>query len=303
MLISVIIPAYNASKTIYKTLDSLLEQTRSDFEVLIIDDGSVDNTYDVCTAYTKEKNFKVIKHKNKGVSAARNLGINNANGDYLLFMDADDFISKSAINEIYKHLEEKNDSDIVFFNYCIKNQNEEIPVSYLGELVKDKIITNIMKGDVRGFVWNKVFRKSFIQKNNLFFSENLKYCEDEEFLLDSIWLSNKISYLNAHLYYYVQHENSFTNQKTDDFYINNFLPYILLVEKKPYFKVYGKFLILKAARLRLYRFKTFGNSESELKKYIEDFSLSLFDRDFSFREKILYLVAMNNLLMRVYCSK
>ncbi len=58
MLISVIIPAYNASKTIYKTLDSLLEQTRSDFEVLIIDDGSVDNTYDVCTAYTKEKILK-----------------------------------------------------------------------------------------------------------------------------------------------------------------------------------------------------------------------------------------------------
>ena len=302
MLISVIIPAYNASKTIYKTLDSLLEQTRSDFEVLIIDDGSVDNTYDVCTAYTKEKKFRVIKQKNKGVSAARNLGINNAKGDYILFMDADDFISKSAINEIYKYLE-SNNSDIVFFNYYIKNKNEEIPVSYSGELVKDKIITNIMKGDVRGFVWNKVFRKSFIQKNNLFFSENLKYCEDEEFLLDSIWLSDKISYLNVHLYYYVQHENSFTNQKADDFFTNSFLPYILLIEKKPYFKAYGKFLILKAARLRLYQFKTFGNSESELKKYIEDFSLSLFDRDFSFREKILYLVAINNLLMRVYCSK
>jgi len=302
MLISVIIPAYNASKTIYKTLDSLLEQTRSDFEVLIIDDGSVDNTYEVCTAYTKERNFRVLKQENKGVSAARNLGINNAKGDYLLFMDADDFISKSAINEIYKYLE-KNNSDIVFFNYYIKNKNVEIPVSYSGELVKDKIITNIMKGDVRGFVWNKVFRKSFIQENNLFFSENLKYCEDEEFLLDSIWLSDKISYLNTHLYYYVQHENSFTNQKTDDFYTNKFLPYILLIEKKPYFKAYGKFLILKAARLRLYRFKTFGNSESELKKYIEDFPLSLFDKDFSFREKILYLVAINNLLMRVYCFK
>ncbi|TCB80460.1 glycosyltransferase family 2 protein [Acinetobacter sp. ANC 4173] len=302
MLISVIIPAYNASKTICATLDSLLGQTKSNFEVLIIDDGSIDNTYEVCATYTSEKKFRVIKQENKGVSAARNLGINNAKGDYILFMDADDFISKSAINEIYEHLE-KNNSDIVFFNYYIKNNNEEMLVSNSGEIVKDEIIVNIMKGDVRGFVWNKVFRKSFIQKNNLFFSENLKYCEDEEFLLDSIWLSNKISYLNAHLYYYIQHENSFTNQKTNDFFNNKFLPYILSIEKKPYFKAYGKFLILKASRLRLYRFKTFGNYESELKKYIEDFSLSLFDGDFSFREKILYLVAMNDLLMRVYCSK
>lgn len=302
MLISVIIPAYNASKTICTTLDSLVGQTRSDFEVLIIDDGSVDNTYEVCTLYTSEKKFRVIKQENKGVSAARNLGINNAKGDYILFMDADDFISKSAISEIYEHLE-KNNSDIAFFNYYIKNKNEEILVSNSGEIVKDKIIVNIMKGGVRGFVWNKVFRKSFIQKNNLFFSENLKYCEDEEFLLDSIWLSNKISYLNSYLYYYIQHENSFTNQKTNDFFTNKFLPYILAIEKKPYFKAYGKFLILKASRLRLYRFKTFGNSESELKEYIEDFSLSLFDGDFLFREKILYLVAMNDLLMRVYCFK
>ncbi|HAV4804452.1 TPA: glycosyltransferase, partial [Acinetobacter baumannii] len=98
MLISIIIPAYNASKTICKTLESLIKQNRSDFEVLIIDDGSTDDTYEICRDYINQKeNFKLIKQKNKGVSSARNLGLRNASGDYIVFMDADDILSNTAI--------------------------------------------------------------------------------------------------------------------------------------------------------------------------------------------------------------
>ncbi|MCW1521115.1 glycosyltransferase family 2 protein, partial [Acinetobacter baumannii] len=219
--------AYNASKTICKTLESLIKQNRSDFEVLIIDDGSTDDTYEICRDYINQKeNFKLIKQKNKGVSSARNLGLRNASGDYIVFMDADDILSNTAINEIYNHLY-KNDSEIIFFDYYVKIENEEKYIKSLNSLQKDALLKDIMKGVMRGFVWNKIFKRNFILDNRLSFNEKLKYCEDEEFLLDAIWFSKEISYLERGLYYYIQHENSFTNQKMDDFFPNKFLPYIL----------------------------------------------------------------------------
>ncbi|EPL1602603.1 glycosyltransferase family 2 protein [Acinetobacter baumannii] len=303
MLISIIIPAYNASKTICKTLESLSKQNRSDFEVLIIDDGSTDDTYEICKDYINQKeNFKLIKQKNKGVSSARNLGLRSASGDYIVFIDADDFLSNTAIDEIYNHLY-KNDSDIIFFDYYVKIENEEKYIKSLNSLQKDAILKDIMKGVMRGFVWNKIFKRNFILNNRLSFNEKLKYCEDEEFLLDAIWFSKEISYLERGLYYYIQHENSFTNQKMDDFFPNKFLPYILALKGKPYFKIYGKFLMLKAARLRLYRFRVFGNLELGIKSYIENFPFSLLDKEFTVKEKILCIIAKSDFLMRVYCSK
>ncbi|HHP6435664.1 TPA: glycosyltransferase family 2 protein [Acinetobacter baumannii] len=152
MLISIIIPAYNASKTICKTLESLSKQNRSDFEVLIIDDGSTDDTYEICRDYINQKeNFKLIKQKNKGVSSARNLGLRSASGDYIVFIDADNFLSNTAINEIYNHLY-KNDSDIIFFDYYVKIENEEKYIKSLNSLQKDAILKDIMKGVMRGFV-------------------------------------------------------------------------------------------------------------------------------------------------------
>ena len=123
-MISVIIPCYNAADTIVRTLESVKEQTFKDYEVVLIDDGSLDNTKNIVTNYIKEKdNYVFLKQENKGVSTARNYGLNNAKGKYIAFLDADDVYHPLFLETLFNEIE-KNRTDLACSQYQFMRMTE-----------------------------------------------------------------------------------------------------------------------------------------------------------------------------------
>ena len=181
-MISVIIPAYNAEKTLYKCLDSVIEQTYKDLEIIIVDDGSTDGTADIIKKYTKRYNYiKCIHQKNAGVSKARNVGIDNAQGEYLYFIDSDDHIENdtfgSLIDADKKHSLDIVASEIIDENGTSAIRNAFAEVSDLYADTKDEIGRNaffIRLGSAVG----KLYRLKTIIDNGIRFIENIDLAED-----------------------------------------------------------------------------------------------------------------------------
>lgn len=131
-MISVIIPCYNAADTIVRTLESVEEQTFKDYEVVLIDDGSLDNTKNIVTNYIKEKdNYVFLKQENKGVSTARNYGLNNAKGKYIAFLDADDVYHPLFLETLFNEIE-KNRTDLACSQYQFMRMTENFDKRWCG---------------------------------------------------------------------------------------------------------------------------------------------------------------------------
>ena len=160
-LISVIINVYNCEKFIKKCVDSVIKQTYKNLEILIINDGSIDDTLKICKKI-KDKRIKIITTKNLGLSLSRNIGIDNAKGDYLYFVDADDFIEEDTIEYLY-NLIKKYDADIstskpltIFdYNYVKKDEKEKISILNSEEMLKKVILSE----DTAVTLWNKLIKK------------------------------------------------------------------------------------------------------------------------------------------------
>lgn len=186
MKYSVIIPIYNAEKTLRRCLDSLLPQLNNDIEVLLINDGSSDNSAETCKEYV-EKNpcFKYFEQENAGVSAARNLGIDKAIGDYILFVDSDDYVSNEMIALINATLGDV-DYDFVLFSTVIKDFDAEtialqepFESDYLG-LVFPRVSDMICKKQINA-PWGKVYKRDIINSCRIRFPENCNIAEDRAF--------------------------------------------------------------------------------------------------------------------------
>lgn len=171
---SVIIPIYNAEKTIKHCLDSICAQNMEKIEVILINDGSIDESLSVCSNYLKYNNFIIINQKNKGPSFARNIGLKKARGKYIIFVDADDYLSIDFFSTIDKEL--KRDIDILKFN--IKYHGNRIDENLFntdafsvtdGELAVKMFLD---EGKIFATPWMYVYKKSLFFENNLFFSEN-----------------------------------------------------------------------------------------------------------------------------------
>lgn len=200
MKVSVIIPVYNVEKYIRQCLESVINQTLKDIEIIIINDGTRDNSMEIVEEYISDERIKIINKKNGGLSSARNTGILVAQGKYICFIDSDDFIEKSMIEELYNIIEEKNfdvvDSDIFLYD----NKTHEIKER------KNKEYLKIEKGLIlweryNVEVWNKIYRKSFLLDNNIFFEEGIIH-EDDLFSIKILSSTNKIGHINKSFYYY-----------------------------------------------------------------------------------------------------
>lgn len=212
MLISVIIPIYNIEKYLGECLDSIIKQSYIPDEVILIDDGSTDNSGEICNNYVNKYScFKVIHRKNRGVSSARNLGINIAKGDYILFVDGDDILSPYYIEKLLKGIQQsdndlaicgfsKNKADIIF-------EDINLDQSYTSTAV-DMIIELISGNKCDGYLWNKIWKKCIIDKYNIEFDEDLKIFEDLKFCYDYFKYCKNILVLESVLYYYRQRDNS-----------------------------------------------------------------------------------------------
>lgn len=224
--ISVIIPAYNCDKYINKCLDSLETQTINNFEIIVINDGSTDNTLNVLSNYSKRNNnIKVIDTPNNGIGAARNLGLKKSTGKYLIFVDADDYVSPNYLEKMLKKAKEDKADVVVCDMYKVfmdKVVEDEKIVFKDGNIKNNKEqIINIPLGPC-----GKLFSKSIIKTN---FAENLKY-EDVPFVFDSIINSSNTVKLNEALYYYRIHAASETT--TMDLRVFDILEILNVINKK-----------------------------------------------------------------------
>lgn len=216
-LISIIVPIYNGEKYLKKCLNSILRQTYKNIEVILINDGSIDKSNQICKEYIKlDDRIIYIEQKNKGVSGARNKGIEVANGDFVLFVDVDDYMQPNMIEELYNKAKKYN-SDIVISNYHIVEKSNIIRNEYNMEKVNitsNEFIKYMLNEEFyRGFLWNKLINRRIIA--NCRFDENIHIMEDLVFLLEISKNINSVYVLkDEYLYFYVQHDLSALHKKT-----------------------------------------------------------------------------------------
>ena len=200
-LVSVVIPVFNSEKYIVDCITSVINQDYKNIEILIINDGSTDESSDKI-ATVQDARIKVYNKENKGISDTRNFGILNATGKYIYFIDSDDWIQPNLISSSVTAIEKEN-SDIVFFNfyvdtYSLAGDLQHTSTSALSG-IKDKD-SDILK--VVGYCWNKLYKRSFLMNNNLLFKESLSLYEDVDFNLLCFSSTNAISFVSGTFYHY-----------------------------------------------------------------------------------------------------
>lgn len=220
MKISIVIPAYNAEKYIAKCLDSILRQEEQDFEVIIINDGSKDGTRALVEKYVqKDTRITLINQENGGVSSARNAGLEHAKGDYVFFIDSDDWIPVDALSNAVRAMEETNADIVMAKMWHVDAKTNELKEHDLQEPLKEcaqnpktensflKILMGYaLKKGVAYSTLAKLYKRDIIQKYAIRFEVNLAYCEDVIFNAD--YLKNANSACVKDAYYYCAEDNA-----------------------------------------------------------------------------------------------
>lgn len=221
--ISIIIPVYNTSQYLRRCLDSVVNQTFKNIEIICVNDGSTDKSADILQEYAQQdERMIIITQENSGAGAARNVGMDQASGKYLYFLDSDDCLELNAMQASFDEAE-KYHADIVLFTFKtidVRNNTENNwfypAIKKLREINKitfryTDVCDNIF--NFGNFAWNKLFRHKFILKNQVKF-QNLNRCNDVYFVLLSMILATKIRFLDVQLIkYYLYNPNSFTSSK------------------------------------------------------------------------------------------
>lgn len=229
-LISVIVPIYQSELTLRRCLDSILSQTFEDFELILVDDGSTDSSYGICREYAKDDpRIRIINKSHSGVSDARQLGLDSARGEYVLYCDSDDWMESIMIEKLIQ-MTIKSKPDLVVCDYIVEKDNESIiHHEFQNSLKNDSLIKNISY-----FLWNKLLRRSFLVENDILFPKNIMMAEDMYITLLSLSKNACVSYIPLALYHYNQLNNriSITNniQKSyieSNIKVINSLEYIL----------------------------------------------------------------------------
>ena len=210
--ISVIIPVYNGEKYIQRCIDSVFNQTYSNVEIIVVNDGSTDNTENILKSYS---NIVLINKKNEGVSRARNTGLSLATGDYVYFCDADDYLEKDAFEILVKEYAE---SDLLRFGHYVvdgekkKEKKNTDDVLALVDLTFDskKLLEYLVSNKTEGHLWNYLFKLSVIKDNKILFDEELFYQEDVMFLLEYCLKIKNVKVISNPYYNYCVNENSVT---------------------------------------------------------------------------------------------
>ena len=211
---SIIIPVYNKANFIATCLDSILAQTYNNYEIICVNDGSTDNSLEILEYYArKDSRIKVYSQENQGVSAARNFGIINAQGEYLLFCDADDKFKPELCETVALQIK-KEPADVIAFGHenYVDNRFENIYIKDIQELKKQKTLENQLNLQI--YVWEKAFRKEFILEKDINFPVGIKNAEDIIFCLQTLFKGATYSLLEEALYCYTKEINgeaTFTN--------------------------------------------------------------------------------------------
>lgn len=219
--ISVIIPVYNVENYIKETLLSLINQSFRDFEVIVINDGTEDNSAEICSSILKDSNlsYKIIHKLNEGIAVARNIGIKEAKGEYIYFIDGDDYAESCLLEKFYIKAE-KEHSDVVFCGYSY--------FDYKRKMVKEKMERYIkypIDGDTAAefMALNKFwisggsgfYRKSFIKESNIEFPSDVHLGESTVFIFKALMHSKVVSCVNENLIYFIKRDSSVTKMANE----------------------------------------------------------------------------------------
>lgn len=235
--ISIIATFYNLEDYAKRCVDSLTSQTLQDIEIICVNDGSQDNTINILQELAQNDNrIKIIDKKNEGVSIARNTGINAASGEYIMFVDGDDYLEPNACEILYKKAIDTNVDIIVFQTNYIKLKSKEpsiyfknskyyIEINNIPYIFSDNSVKILQSIQSRA-CWDKIYKNKFIKSNKIFFPENLTHCEDAVFML-KIFLANPKTLITDYNFYnyFISRETSLT--KIDKYkYLQKFLTYL-----------------------------------------------------------------------------
>lgn len=274
--ISIIIPFFNAEKFLPITINCLKEQTLKDIEIVLVNDGSTDNSLAICKRLVRDdKRFKIISQENHGVSAARNVGVKKSSAQYYLFLDADDVYEKDMCEAMY-NTAKKKDADLVIFGIKIKEFDGSIHLisnnTLNGEWNKKKALEEFFSSKNMNIgVHTKLFSREIVKQ--IKFEEGKKINEDKFYLFQSILLSKKIVYDSQCKYLYIRRKGSASNTKYHPKYKDTiyFSKRILKTIQNEFSDLYlDAYKDLQVARL--FTFRKLCKEKLNRQKYLEDYN-------------------------------
>ena len=298
-LITVIINVYNGEKYINKCLDCIINQTYKNLEILIINDGSTDNTLKICKSY-KDKRIRIITTKNQGLSLSRNTGIDNANGKYLYFIDVDDYIELDTIEYLYKLIKKYKvkmatcKSIDIYENkrINIKETNEKIEL-----ISKEKMLEkNLLSIDNTITIWNKLMEKELF--NNIRFENRV--VNDLAVTYKLILLNENIVFSNQIKYYYIRNNDSISIKKKNNMDRNTDIYKVSIERYNNVKKIYPLLLANDIGLLRNIAI-LYNKNSKELHEYLkQNNARKLYKKVFKFK-MIFYKMSKKEKMMIILC--
>lgn len=249
--VSIITPVYNVERCIEKTINSIINQSSKNFELLLIDDGSKDKSIEIAKnlLINSDVNYRIIRQENGGVSAARNKGISEAKGEYVCFLDSDDYIHKDYVKLMYEKASTCN-CDLVFCDYTQVDSNDKVLVESTTKFLEHFIsgregALKQLSCDITIGMGSALYKTSIIRENNIFFDINRKYAEDVVFTVKALLKMNRIMSVDKALMFYVRWDSSVTNSVSlrhlDCYY--SYVDLLKYLDSQDNFKEIKEFLI------------------------------------------------------------
>lgn len=209
--ISVIVPIFNVEKYLNQCLDSIIAQTFTDWECILIDDDSPDNSGKICDEYAeKDSRFIVIHQENAGSAEARNVGLKNAKGEYIICVDSDDWIEKNYLEELY-NVAFENGADVVGCNLIREYPRKSVAIKILMPETTKECISSLLTGTLQGYLHVKLIKKNLLIENNISFIKGINMCEDLIFSVKVFYFAEKIFKVDTGLYHYRYNPVSISN--------------------------------------------------------------------------------------------
>lgn len=319
MKLSVIIPNYNNERFLLECLESLEKQNLKDFEIIIIDDGSTDKSINIINEYqSKTKlNLKVFRQFNMNASIARNKGIEMSSGEFIYFLDSDDYLNDNSLEKMISNIE---DSDLVIGNYNIVDEDSNKISDYVVENFIENYDDNVYKFcNISPVPSNKLYRKTIIEENNLYFA-NVRVGQDLNFFLKYISVCKKIKIIDEYIYNYRIVQTGMSLNKSynmfDIYYsFKNIKEYYHLLNKD---KEYNKYIVNEEyihyhyQMTKLLRFKSKKIRKSIFNFFTEqinqiDLSNAVYNKELKIKkikfeiEKIFAFLFTSNLFYNIVC--
>ena len=296
-MISVIVPVYNVGDYVEKCLESIIKQTYKDFELVLVNDGSTDMGMEKAWLYLLDRDveYKIINKKNGGLASARNAGLEEASGEYVVFIDADDAVSEDFLQNLYDAFTDETDFTFCAYKFVKKQSpplDDKKDKTVYG---REELLEVFLKRSISFVVPSMLFRKSFLLENKLFFDEELRFSEDQPFIWNVILHSNKSVFLHKQMYGYYIRDNSIMTSSSYEKISNSHAEFKTVIEKTfndyPEYKETETMIVPRWQLGALYTSSNLLDYDDYKKIYDEMQGRTILKRLIHIKEKKAYLLA------------